>query len=96
MISATNSWLLAFDNRATLSRGSRMRSAVSRTGGGYSTRELYSDAEEILFDVTRPVVLNGIEELVTRADLLDRAILLDLPTIPEDRRQSEAQLWARI
>src|SRR6516164_5572217 len=30
------------------------------TGGGYSTRELYTDQDEILFNVVRPVIVNGI------------------------------------
>lgn len=66
------------------------------TGGGFGTRELYSDDEEKLFEAQRPVILNGIEELSTRADLLDRSIILYLPTIPEERRQTEEALWARF
>src|SRR5262249_3186569 len=40
-----------------------------------------------------PVLLNGIEELATRADLLDRSLILYLPTIPESKRRSEAAFW---
>jgi hypothetical protein len=61
--------------------------------GGFSTRELYTDQEEALFDVQRPLVLNGIEELATRGDLLDRAIILYLPAIPDEQRRSEAEFW---
>jgi hypothetical protein len=57
-------------------------------------RQLYSDQDEVLFDATRPVILNGIEDLVTRPDLADRAIFLTLELIPEDRRQPEEKLWA--
>jgi hypothetical protein len=39
------------------------------------------------------VILNGIEDIVTRPDLADRAILLMLPPIPERRRRSENTLW---
>jgi hypothetical protein len=42
----------------------------------------------------RPVLINGIEELATRADLLDRAICLYLPTIPDVIRRTEQQLFA--
>ncbi|HYO90001.1 MAG TPA: hypothetical protein VEQ40_00105, partial [Pyrinomonadaceae bacterium] len=34
-----------------------------------------------------------IEELATRSDLLERAIVLNLPTIPEHKRKTEAQFW---
>ena len=64
------------------------------TGGGFSTRELYSDGDEIIFDAERPVVLTAIEEIVTRADLLDRAVLVSLPIIAEDQRRAEAAFWA--
>ena len=40
------------------------------------------------------MVLNGIEDIVTRPDLADRAIFLVLEPIPEDRRRPEAELRA--
>jgi hypothetical protein len=93
MILAHNSWLVAFDNLSYLEPW--LSDALCRlsTGGGFSTRELYSDAEERIFDAQRPVLLNGIEELATRSDLLDRSLLLTLPTIPPDRRRNEQELW---
>jgi len=63
------------------------------TGSGFATRQLYTDAEEAIFAARRPVVLNGIEEVATRGDLLDRAITLYLPTIPEDQRKDEKVFW---
>lgn len=48
----------------------------------------------MLFDAARPVILNGIEDIVTRPDLADRAVFLTLEPIPEDRRRPEAELWA--
>jgi hypothetical protein len=93
IIAATNGWIISLDNLSHLSPW--LSDAICRlaTGGGFATRELYSDAEEALFEAQRPVILNGIEELATRGDLLDRCIILYLPAIPEDRRKSEAALW---
>jgi hypothetical protein len=48
----------------------------------------------VLFDAARPVILNGIEDIVTRPDLADRAVFLTLEPIPEERRRPEAELWA--
>jgi hypothetical protein len=64
------------------------------TGGGFAVRQLYTDQDEVLFDATRPVILNGIEDIVTRPDLADRAVFLTLEPIPEERRRPEAELWA--
>src|SRR5262249_25369043 len=58
-----------------------------------ATRELYSDAEEVILDAQRPVILTSIEDLATRGDLLDRAVILTLPPIPERRRLPESDLW---
>jgi len=64
------------------------------TGLGFSTRTLYENDEETLFDACRPIVINGIGVLGTRSDLLDRTIELELPRIADERRQDEAQFWA--
>lgn len=94
MIAATNAWVVAYDNLSHLPPW--LSDAICRlaTGGGFGTRELYSDNEETLFDAMRPVMLTGIEELATRGDLLDRAIILYLPAIPEDERRPEAGFWS--
>jgi hypothetical protein len=93
IIAATNGWVIALDNLSSVSDW--LSDAICRlaTGGGFATRELYSDGEEALFDAERPVILNGIEELATRGDLLDRAIVIYLPSIPEEQRRLEATLW---
>jgi hypothetical protein len=93
IIAATNGWIIGLDNLSHLSPWLSDSICRLATGGGFATRELYSDAEEVLFDAQRPVILNGIEELATRGDLLDRCIILYLPAIPEDKRKSEAELW---
>lgn len=91
-IAANNSWMIALDNMSRVNE--RMSNALCRlaTGGGFSTRELYSDSDEALFDMLRPVLINGIGEVAEKSDLLDRAVRITLPMIPEDRRQTERQL----
>jgi hypothetical protein len=93
VITAMNSWVLALDNLSSLPIW--LSDALCRlaTGGAFSTRQLYTDNDEILFNVQRPVILNGIEEIATRGDLLDRAIILDLPFIEETRRRPEKIFW---
>lgn len=63
------------------------------THGGVRYR---TDDEEALFDFQRPIVLNGITDVATRPDLLDRALLVELPVIPKSRRRSERELDAEI
>lgn len=92
-IATRHTWLLGFDNLSTLAPWLSDALCCLATGSAYTARELYSDDAEVVFLAKRPILLNGIEELATRADLLDRCILLNLQSIAEDRRRSEAELW---
>jgi hypothetical protein len=92
IIAATNSWCLALDNISLIPPWCSDALCRLSTGGGFSARELYSDSEEVLFEATRPVILNGITDVATRPDLLDRALLVNLPRIPAEERRSEAEL----
>lgn len=92
MIAARNGWVLAFDNLSDLSAWLSDGLCRLATGSGFATRELYSDDDEVIFAATRPVILNGIGEVVTRADLLDRSLVVTLNAIAEDRRRDEREL----
>ncbi len=93
MIAATNGWLVALDNLSSI-RG-WLSDALCRlsTGGGFATRQLHADDDEMIFDAMRPILLNGIEELATRSDLLDRAIIVTLPIITEESRREASEVW---
>jgi hypothetical protein len=92
-IAANNGHLLAFDNVSGLPSWISDTLCRLATGGGFAVRQLYSDQDEVLFDSARPVILNGIEEVVTRPDLADRALFMTLEPIPEENRRPEAELW---
>jgi hypothetical protein len=96
MIAATNGWVVALDNLSSIQPWLSDCLCRLATGGGFATRELYSDAEETILDAQRPVILTSIEDLATRGDLLDRAVVLTLPHIPEERRRPEGELWAEF
>jgi len=93
-IAASNGHVLAFDNVSGLPAWISDTLCRLATGGGFAVRQLYSDQDEVLFDAARPVILNGIEDIVTRPDLADRALFLTLEPIPEERRRPEQELWA--
>jgi hypothetical protein len=93
-IAANNGHVLAFDNVSGLPAWISDTLCRLATGGGFAARQLYTDQDEVLFDATRPVILNGIEDIVARPDLADRAVFLTLEPIPEERRRPEAELWA--
>src|SRR5208337_4196382 len=93
-IAASNGHVLAFDNVSGLAGWISDTLCRLATGGGFAVRQLYTDQDEVLFNGMRPVILNGIEDIVTRPDLADRALFLTLEAIPEERRRTEQELWA--
>jgi len=93
MIAANNGYLLAFDNLSGLPVW--LSDALCRlaSGGSFAVRQLYTDDEEVLFEAARPILLNGIEDVISRPDLGDRAIFLSLAPIGEAQRRPENELW---
>jgi putative DNA primase/helicase len=92
VVSASNSWVLAFDNLSTVPAW--LADALCRlaTGSGFATRMLHTDREEMIFDGARPIIMNGIPTLTDRADLADRAITIHLRALPENGRRPEDEL----
>jgi DNA polymerase I-like protein with 3'-5' exonuclease and polymerase domains len=95
-IAARNCWVVALDNVSHIQPW--LSDALCRlaTGGGWATRELYTDLDEVLFDAQRPVLLTGITEYLTRPDLRDRTEPITLPAIPRDQRRPEKRMWAEF
>jgi len=93
MIAASNGWFVALDNLSDIAPWLSDTLCRLSTGGGFSTRELYSDDDERIFVATRPVMVNGIDAVISRADLLDRALIVDLPRIPAKQRRQRQAFW---
>lgn len=93
MIASNHSHLLAFDNLSGLPL--RLSDALCRlaSGGSFAVRQLYTDDVEVLFQAARPLLLNGIEDVICRPDLADRAIFLTLPSIGDKQRRPELEIW---
>lgn len=96
VIAASNSLILAYDNLSRIDDWLSDALCSLSTGGGFGTRALFSDGDEVLFRAARPIILNGIGDVVARPDLLDRALVVTLDPIPADRRRSEVELDAEF
>jgi hypothetical protein len=94
VVSASNSWVLAYDNLSTIAPWAADALCRLATGSGYATRALHTDSDESIFDAARPIIINGIPTLTDRADLADRAVTVHLRAIPEEGRRSEDELLA--
>src|SRR6476620_12767562 len=92
-IAAGNGHLLAFDNLSDIPDWISDALCRVASGGSFAVRQLYTDRDEVLLEAACPIILNGIEELITRPDLADRAIFLTLPHLAEERRRAEQEIW---
>lgn len=90
LVAAINTWLLCLDNLSWLPPDLSDTLCRISTGGAISERALFSNTDEVLIEVQRPVVMNGIEELASRPDLAQRGIHVELE--PVKRVIPEAQL----
>ena len=88
-----NNYLPCFDNIDSISAEKSDILCTAATGGGFSRRKLYTDDEENIYEYKVPVILNGINVVATRPDLLDRSLLLGLERISEDERKEESEVW---
>jgi hypothetical protein len=92
-VSALHAGILAYDNLS----GCRAELADVfcrfSTGQGYRTRTFYENLGVTVASVKLPILLNGIDSTVLRGDLLERSIMLKLPTITSKTRLTEEGVW---
>lgn len=91
-ICAQGHWVLNFDNVSGMSGDISDMLCTISTGGAFSTRTLYENSELTTFTFKRPVILNGIGNYATRADLQSRSIMLNLKAIPAESRKTEREM----
>jgi hypothetical protein len=85
-----------FDNLSAMPNWFSDALARVSTGDGFSKRALYTDDDDIVYSLQRTVALNGINQVVHKADLLDRAILLSLKRIDPSVRMPEEEFWSEF
>lgn len=65
------------------------------TGAGDMKRKLYENDEDIIYSYRRIAGLNGITNAVTKADLLDRGMLIELGEIARKDRKLLRIIWRK-
>ncbi len=80
-VNAGNNHLLAYENLSYLPAKYQDAFCTIATGGGAGGRTLFTNGEEFLIEVKRPIIINGIPSLITAQDLTERSIHLELPRV---------------
>jgi hypothetical protein len=94
-IAANNGLVLSLDNISYINREMSDALCSLTTGGGFARKKNYTDDEEQIFDLCRPILLNGIS--FDRApDLLSRSLIIELRAIPPKDRKAEDEIWERV
>ena len=80
-VSAIGNHVISLNNLSGLSKSTQDFMCSVSTGGGDATRRLHTTEDEAAWDTKRPIVMNGINQLVTRPDLADRTVCMELHQI---------------
>src|SRR5262249_5345846 len=94
-IAARNTHLQTFENVSKLTDFMSDHFCRLATGSGLRMRRLFKDTDETLFRSARPIAFEGISNVVTRADLQDRSIIMKLEPLSEYVTERELRLAFR-
>lgn len=87
-------WFAIFDNVEYIYPWQSAALCRAVTGEGTAKRALYTDDDDVIYDYKRCIGLNGINNVATKPDLLDRAFFLNLE--PITTRVEEIELFKRF
>jgi hypothetical protein len=88
--------VLMLDNQNTMPEWAADTTCRLVTGEADSKRRLYTDDEDVIIELRRAVLLNGINVPTDRGDVLDRSLVVELERIPDAERKTEEELWERF
>ncbi len=89
-----NNYVLALENISYIPPELSDSLSAIATGAGLTKRKLYTDGDTYSSAARRPIIMNGIGEIATRGDLLDRCLVITLNSISDEDRIDEETFWA--
>jgi len=92
-ISANKTHLIVIDNLSSIKQKTSDIFCGIATGTGISKRELYTDSDEVYFEICKPILLNSINPVVESPDLADRSIRLLLQPIDRVSKEEVDELF---
>ena len=95
-IAAQHAHVLCYDNLRGFKHQMADILCMASTGGTISNRALYTDADQHLYNLHAPLVLNGIHSFINQSDLAQRCLSVRTLAMPESQRKSEAQMMKEL
>ncbi len=95
-IHALHNYVLFYDNLSHVSE--KLSDGFSRTvtGSSFAARKLYTNNEMFAFKYTRPILINGVNQVVGKSDLLDRSLIIQLERIAPEKRKEPGVMRAEF
>src|SRR5215216_4113437 len=90
---AMHAYIVMLDNQNTIPEWAADTLCRLVTGEADSKRRLYTDDEDVIIELRRAALLNGINVPTDRGDVLDRSLVVELERIPDGDRKTEEQIW---
>src|SRR5215213_5264187 len=90
---AMHAYIVMLDNQNTIPEWAADTTCRLVTGEADSKRHLYTDDEDVIIELRRAVILNGINVPTERGDVLDRSLVVELERIPDGDRKTEEEIW---
>lgn len=88
--------VLMVENASYLSEEAQDALCRIITGEAEIDRKLYTNEELVKRAFRRPIIINGINSVATRADLAERAIIISLPEVTEEMRLTEEEIREKM
>jgi hypothetical protein len=86
--------ILSFDNLSKLSAANQDTLCTCSTGGEIVGRRLYSNGDIAVLPIHRPVLMTAVQPVITRPDLLSRAIPIEFSQ--RETRKGENEIMAEF
>lgn len=93
-IALSNRLLTCFDNASGIKAETADLLCSAVTSGCMQKRKLYTDADEVLIEYKSIIVINGIDLISRRTDLMQRCLMLELEPIKPECRKTEREVEA--
>lgn len=91
-----HSHLINFDNVSRITTKKSDLLCQSVTGGYFSTRRLYSDNDEITYNLKSRIIISSVENCINREDLSSRSIYMSVPKLRNKGRIEETELMSLL
>jgi energy-coupling factor transporter ATP-binding protein EcfA2 len=92
----SHNYISYFDNVSEIKDWISDQLCRAVTGSGFSKRQLYTDDDDIIYNFKGCLGFNGINLGATKADLLDRGIIIQLERITEEKRRKLEDIWSEF